>query len=73
MSDIPIPLRLANRPTRGGLVVPWISVQLGETRLLVESGAVPTRLSLGARIDNPLKVRPVRPVRTITITTGEPA
>lgn len=27
---IPIPLRLAGRPTQGGLVVPWISVQLGD-------------------------------------------
>lgn len=31
-----------------------------ETRRLVASGKVPTGVSLGARIDNPLKVRPVR-------------
>lgn len=30
MTGIPIPQRCAGRPTQGGLVVPWISVQLGD-------------------------------------------
>lgn len=30
MTHIPIPQRCVDRPTQGGLVVPWISVQLGE-------------------------------------------
>lgn len=30
MSVIPIPQRLAGRPTQGGLVVPWVSAQLGD-------------------------------------------
>lgn len=30
MTPLSIPQRLANRPTQGGLVVPWISVQLGD-------------------------------------------
>lgn len=37
-----------------------------ETGALVAKGSVPTRVMLGARIDNPLKVRPVR-----TTTTAE--
>jgi hypothetical protein len=30
MADTPIPARLAHRPTQGGLVVPWIAVQLAD-------------------------------------------
>lgn len=30
MTGIPIPVRLAARPTQGGLVVPWVSTQLGD-------------------------------------------
>lgn len=32
----PIPQRLARRPTRGGLVVPWISLQIGDRDYLGE-------------------------------------
>lgn len=36
MSVPPIPQRLARRPTRGGLVVPWISLQIGDRAHLGE-------------------------------------
>lgn len=54
---------------RGRPAEPWHAVWCSdyaltcpdeETRVLVESGSVPTGKSLGARIDNPLKVRPAR-------------
>ncbi|MCZ7379724.1 hypothetical protein [Micromonospora sp. WMMC250] len=32
MPEIPIPVRLRHRPTVGGLVVPWITVQMPDSR-----------------------------------------
>lgn len=63
----------------GRLAEPWhavwctgytVTVPDAETQALVASGAVPTRKSLGARIDQPLKVRPIL---NDTTTTGCPA
>ncbi|PZG49852.1 hypothetical protein C1I98_11085 [Spongiactinospora gelatinilytica] len=46
----PIPLRLAGRPTQGGLVVPWISIHHADGRATL--GAVH-----GSRVDTCLRSR----------------